>query len=68
MTALIDHPTAAQVMADLSLDDCATCNNCIACTMREETHMEVLALELVHYMPELAQMLADKGRERFLHF
>jgi hypothetical protein len=30
--------------------------------------MEVLALELVHYMPELAQMLADKGRERFLHF
>jgi len=65
---LIDHPTAAQVMADLPLDDCATCNRCIACTKREETHMEVLALELVHYMPELAQMLADKGRERFLHF
>jgi len=55
-------------MADLPLDDCATCNRCIACTKREETHMEVLALELVHYMPELAQMLADKGRERFLHF
>jgi hypothetical protein len=67
MTALIDHPNAAQVMADLPLDDGTPCNSRIAYTMREETRMELVALELVHYMPELAQMLAEKGRERFLN-
>lgn len=66
MIAQLDHPNAVQVIADLRLEDCAPRNSRIAITMREETHMEVLAIELACYMPELAQMLANRGRERLL--
>ncbi len=66
MLQQIDAPAHATWSVVIAGDDEMPCNSRQATTRREDSRAETLALEIVRYMPELAEQLARHGRQRFL--
>lgn len=60
----LHNPADAGWFASVTLDDTLPRNSRAACARREDTSTEVLAHEIVRYMPDLAHMLAASGRRR----
>jgi hypothetical protein len=59
----LDKPTSHRWFATATMDNT---NERDAPQRRDDTSAEVLAYEISRYMPELARLLADKGRRRLL--
>lgn len=57
----LDTPTSSGWFAGPALDET---NSRDASKRREDTSTDVLAYEIVRYMPDLARLLADQGQRK----
>lgn len=68
MTSSLDAPPAEFFFhPSLSIDTELPLNSRLAMTRREETAIELLVHEILHFDPELAEQLALDGLNRLRH-